>query len=364
MNLERAIDRPFFSYRSVLGGYRWIKATKGIITDRNTTIADKIWCLKHGFTIEYYNLYGHDNLRENYKKYLSTKQYNQLHPINGMFSLWIDDKLTVKHVFSKFDEYLPKYYFDIEDGRALRLADCPGTISGEGFDGIVELLRQEKILAVKQLLGAFGIGFYRLEFKNGQYFIAGKESTEAEVRCLLKSLNYYLVTEYITNHEVIRSIWPESTNTLRVLIGSVNQEPILLRSFMRFGNKKSHGVDNAHSGGIEAIVDEDTGHVLFAVSLNADGYATKINEHPDSGVSFDIQVPRWNEVIDKCKEICRDFPELRYWGFDIAVTQDSFKILEINSLSGLMAAQLKEPFLQDPKTRRVFESFGLKTKDK
>ena len=48
---------------------------------------------------------------------------------------------------------------------------------------------------------------------------------------------------------------------------------------------------------------------------------------------------------------------MRYMGFDVAVTEDSFKILEINSLSGLMAAQCKEPLMKDPKTRRVFEYF-------
>lgn len=362
MNLERALDRRIMGYRSVLGFYRWLKAAKGIITDRHASVSDKFWCLQHGFTMEYFNLYGHENLRANYKKYLSSRQYNKLHPINGMFSLWIDDKLTIKHVFSKFDEFLPRYYFDIEDGKALKLADCPDSVKQDGFEGVLELIRQEKKIALKQLLGAFGIGFYRLEYIDGEYYITGEKASAEEIKTLLKSLNYYLVTEYITNHETIYNIWPGATNTLRILIGTVDQEPILMRSFMRFGNASSHGVDNAHSGGLEAVIDEETGRVLFAVALDAKGCATKITEHPDSGASFDFQIPRWDQVVNKCKEICRAFPELRYWGFDIAITQNGFKILEINSLSGLMAAQLKEPLLEDPKTRRVFESFGLKLK--
>ena len=59
----------------------------------------------------------------------------------------------------------------------------------------------------------------------------------------------------------------------------------------------------------------------------------------------------------KLKEICMNYPQLRYWGFDVAVTEDSFKLLEINSLSGLMAAQCKEPLLKDPKTRAVYAYF-------
>lgn len=360
MNLEKMMDRRFFQYRSALGFYRWMKAAAGIVTDRHASVSDKLWCLRHGFTIGTYNLYGHENLKANYKDYLSVKQYNRLHPINGMFSLWIDDKLTVKHVFSQFDEHLPRYYFDIEDGKALKLPDCPKTVKADGYDGVLELVRAEKKIALKQLLGAYGIGFYRLEYADGTYYITGKKASEQDVIDLLKSLNYYLVTEFITNHETIYNIWPGSTNTLRVLMGSVDGEPVLLRSFIRFGNEKSHGVDNAHSGGIEAIVDENTGHVLFAVAMDAQGYGKRITKHPDSGVSFDIQIPRWEEVISKCKEICRAYPELRYWGFDVVITQDGFKILEINSLSGLMAAQMKEPLLKDPKTRKAFESFGLK----
>lgn len=362
MNLEKALDRKFLSYRSVLGYYHWVRAVKSIIKDRHVSLGDKLWCLKHGFTPDYYNLYGSENLKQNYRDYLSTKQYCQLHPINGMFSLWIDDKLTVKNMLAPFGEHVPKYYYDIEDGQALRLPDCPETVTAKGYDGILELLRQEKRLALKKLLGRFGMGFYRLEYVDGDYYITGEKSSEEALRKLLRSLNYYLVTEYVTNHETIRSIWPDSANTLRILMGCVDQEPILMRSFMRFGNANSHGVDNAHSGGIEAIVDEDTGHILFAVAMDAAGHATRITEHPDSGASFDIQIPRWDEVLRTCKEICRHFPELRYLGFDVVITDDGFKILEINSLSGLMAAQLKEPLLKDPKTRKVFESFGLRAK--
>ena len=360
MNIERMLDRPIGDYRSILGVYHWMLAIKGILKDKNTSITDKWWCLTHGFSTGLYNLYGHENLRRNYIDYLSTKSYYKLHPINGMFSLWIDDKLTVKHVFSRYGEHLPLYYFDIENGKALKLPDCPESVTETGFAGVIQLLRQEKKLALKQFLGAFGIGFYRLEYINNEFSITGQKSSEEEIINLLKSLNHYLITEFITNHEVLRNIWCDSTNTVRLLMGCVDGEPILLRSFIRFGNAKSNGVDNAHAGGIEAIIDEETGEILFVVAVDAKGAARKIEKHPDSGASFEIKIPRWEETVSKCKQICRDYPELRYWGFDVVITQDSFKILEINSLSGLMAAQLKGPLLKDPKTRKVFESFGLK----
>ena len=360
MNIERMLDRPVCGYRSILGIYRWTKTVKSIICDKNASVSDKLWCLQYGFSVDLYNLFSAYHLKENYKDYLSTRDYYKLHPINGMFSLWIDDKLTLKHVFTKFGEYFPPYFFDIENGQALRLTDCPEYVTEFGFAGVIQLLKYKKKLALKSFLGSYGIGFYRLEYINGEFFVTGKKSSQDELIQLLKSLNHYLVTEFIVNHEVLYKIWPEATNTVRLLIGCVDQEPILLRSFIRFGNAKSNGVDNAHAGGIEAIIDEDNGRILFAVAVDAQGFSKEITKHPDSGASFDIEIPRWNETVSKCKDICRAYPELRYWGFDVVITQDSFKILEINSLSGLMAAQLKEPLLKDPKTRKVFESFGLK----
>ena len=362
MNIEKMLDKRFFGFRSILGFYRWHRVRIGILKNKNASVGDKIWCLRHGFSVSDYNLFGHENMRKNYRDYLSVKQYNQMHPINGMFSLWIDDKLTTKHVLSRFADHLPLYYFDIEDGTALRLSDCPDSVKANGYEGIVELLQQEKKLALKQLIGTCGRGFYRLEHIDGEFYVTGEQTTKDELIRLLKSLDHYLVTEYIINHETLRTIWPEATNTLRVLMASVDQEPIVLRSFIRFGNKKSNGVDNAHAGGIEAIVDEETGKILFAISFDEAGYSSRITHHPDSGASFEVVIPHWDMVIDTCLEICRAYPELRYWGFDIAITEDGFKILEINSLSGLMAAQLKEPLLRDAKTRSVFEYFGLRDK--
>ena len=354
------LDRPFLGYRSILGIYQWTKTIKGIFQDKNTSLSDKWWCFTHGFSTGLYHLFGHENLKKIYKDYLSSRDYAKLHPINGMFSLWIDDKLTVKHVFSKFGEYFPAYYFDIENGEALKLSDCPDSVTNIGFDGVIQLLKQKKKLALKQFLGAFGIGFYRLEYINDEFYVTGVKYSKEKLVQLLKSLNHYLVTEFIANHEVLYKIWPESTNTIRLLIGCIEHEPILLRAFIRFGNAKSNGVDNAHAGGIEAIIDEDTGKILFVVAVDAKGTAKRIDKHPDSGMSFDIEIPRWEETVSKCKQICRAYPELRYWGFDVVLTAESFKILEINSLSGLMAAQLKTPLLKDPKTKKVFESFGLK----
>ncbi|MBR3679371.1 MAG: hypothetical protein IKL87_04135 [Oscillospiraceae bacterium] len=363
MKLEKAVLKRFMGNRSILGWYHWAKAQKHILFGKhNLSFGDRLWCWRYGFHTGDLNLYGRENLKKNYKDYLSARDYYRLHPLNGEYSFWIDDKMTMKYILSKYNEYLPEYYFQLDKNSILKLVDCPKEKNAD-YESIVALLREKRILACKRLFGACGIGFYRLEFDGTDYMITGKKVSEDELIQFLKGLYSYLILEYIVNHKDIRNIWKDATNTMRVLIANCNGELVVMRSFIRFGNKKSNGVDNAHAGGIEAIIDEDTGKILFTQAQDVTGAATRITHHPDSGVSFDIQIPRWNTIIETLKKICLTYPQLRYWGFDVAVTDESFKIIEINSLSGLMAAQSKEPLLKDPKTRKVYEFFGLKMKE-
>lgn len=362
MKLEKAILKRFMGNRSILGWYHWVSSKKKIVFGKNNlSFGDRLWCSRHGFHASDMNLYGKENLKKNYKDYLSARDYYSLHPINGEYSFWIDDKMTMKYVLSKYNDYLPEYYYQLDKNRVMKLVDCPAEKKSD-YESIIELLKEKKVLACKRLWGACGVGFYRLEFDGANFKITGKKVSESELISFLKGLYSYLILEYIVNHQDIRNIWKDATNTMRVLIANCNGELVVMRSFIRFGNANSNGVDNAHAGGIESIIDEDTGKILFTQSQDANGTPTIITNHPDSGVSFDIQIPRWDIIIEKLKEICLAYPQLRYWGFDVAVTDEMFKIIEINSLSGLMAAQSKEPLLKDPKTRRVYEFFGLKIK--
>ena len=41
-------------------------------------------------------------------------------------------------------------------------------------------------------------------------------------------------------------------------------------------------------------------------------------------------IPHWNLVCEKVVEISQLFPELEYLGFDVAVTEEGFQVMEIN----------------------------------
>ncbi len=360
MRTENLLNKRIFVFKSLRVYYGWLNTVKNVLLHtKNVSFKNKVWCLSHGFSPNFLKVIGEKELKSNYKNYLSNKEYYKLHPFNDQYSFWIDDKLTTKYVFSKHNEYLPKYYFQTDDKDVLRLSDCEKDYECSA-KGIMECLDDVKLLAAKRMIGSCGHGFYRLEKKDDGYYISNKKASREEVEKLISGLKGYLFMECIVNHAELRAIWPDALNTIRILFGNCDGNPVVMRSFMRFGNSKSKGVDNASSGGIEAVVNVHTGESFYAFKKNEKGYAEPITNHPDSGAKLLFKIPKWDEVIAELKKICLSYPQLSYLGFDIAVTDDGFKIIEINSLSGLEYVQAKAPMYSDPETRELLRKFGLK----
>lgn len=361
MNAEDLLNRKMFFGWSLKGLYQWACCIKsGLKPVYDISMGKRLWCLAHGFSPSAMAIWGEKEIKEHYRDYLSDKQYAKLHPINGSYTFWIDDKLTTKNCFYRYNAYFPSYYFQISGNMIFRLSDCKKQYE-PNIDGIIACLDDVKELAIKRLVGSGGNGFYHLDKDKNGYYISGKLVNRGELRAFIEELDEYLIMEYIVNHKKLREIWPGATNTLRMLWGG-GGEPVLLRSFLRFGNAKSKGVDNAKAGGIESIVDEENGHVLYTQRQNECGRIIVIECHPDTGTPFLQDIPYWQQIYDITRNIMLDYPQMKYMGFDIAIVDGGFKIIEINSYSGLMAAQSKEPLLRDQKTRKVFETFGVKNK--
>ena len=55
-----------------------------------------------------------------------------------------------------------------------------------------------------------------------------------------------------------------------------------------------------------------------------------MDHHPDTGTLLEGYLPNWETVKKGVYDISMMIPQLEYLGFDIAITEDGFKILEIN----------------------------------
>ncbi len=234
--------------------------------------------------------------------------------------------------------------------------DCP-----EGFEstiqGIIGLLKAKGSLAVKLTAGSFAIGFQKLAYADSSYSLNGEPSSEKDVEKLLSEWlkmgnKQYLFTEYLQAHSDLRKYWDGAPCTLRLMVKrEKNQSPMIILSFIHFATKKS-GVCNVPYG-VSCIVDVNTG----VFSDGQDRGPTELVEricHPDTNILLEGKLPHWELITQKIIEISSYLPQLRYMGYDIIITEEGFKIIEINSHSSIDYFQAYQPFLLGELTRDFF----------
>ena len=189
--------------------------------------------------------------KDNYKSYLTTAQYYSMHPINGSFSKWIDDKLTLKYLLAgtHLDKYMPEYYMQIdEEGKLLPL---PNLKEKDIIDvtSVVDLLIDKKELAFKLIAGSIGEGFYKVEYVDNCIYVNGIVKTELEFIAFVEGLRNYIIIEYLHPHKMFEKFSPRTTNTIRYLAGRYDDGTMrMLKSYVRFGTEQSGFVENFNRG--------------------------------------------------------------------------------------------------------------------
>ena len=300
-------------------------------------------CHLKGWSYNDWRVLGITNSKRN--KYLSTQEYAFLHPLNGSYSYWIDDKLTLKYVLNgtKAGVYMPDYYYEImPNGRIVGLMDLAPQYKCSTND-IAQLLRDKKMLAFKLVKGSLGAGFYQAKYESGKYWLNGDQMDLDSFLIKISRLSGYLVTEYLLPHPEIAKLCSQSVGCLRYIIGRrLDGSLIDIYSFMRFGTSKSKFVENYNAGGVLAVIKDgkyNGGNVLDMDSMDN----RVIDVHPDTGVVLQGEIPLWSIIKHAAHLIAETLPQMTYMGIDFCVTnQGKVKIIEINSLSSLDAFQIEE----------------------
>jgi hypothetical protein len=322
-----------------------------LFKNKNITLGEKIWAYRHGFFGDKVHEY---NLSEaNYQDYFPDFSYYKLHPINGRYSRWIDDKVTFRYIFQQYKDYLPKYYFELRNNGVCRLVDCPDQLSAD-IESVICLLNKEKELAVKLIEGTGGVGVYKISSSNGGgYLINKKPVSRQEMEQFLSSLDQYAVMEYIHAHQDILKFYKEAPNALRLeILHDINTTPEIVCAFIRIGTEKSGMVDNVRAGGMCAGINIETGK-LFKPIVYLNKMPREQAAHPDTGIKIEGEkIPHWHFIKEKLYEIFTSYPQLLFFGIDIVVTESGFKIIEINSHPD--SAQIYYPVMENERLKNFF----------
>ena len=333
--------------------WQWLR--DDFLGNSDATLKQKLWAYRRGFLSQRIRHYGLTS--ENFKSYLSDLAYWKLHPINGTYSKWIDDKLTMRYILNGYAEYLPKYYFELQNGRVLPLVDCPEhAMAKHSLNTILDLLATCTCLALKPCAGSGGEGFCKLELCGDRLLLNNAEVSEEQLLDFLQGLHEYLVTEVVVAHAEVRKIYPYTANTVRLLvINDQDHGPNIVWASIKFGVKETGILDNVVAGALFCPVTLTNGEFTTAKKY-VDGKLVDVERHPDTGVPLQGCLPNWALVKEKIVEIGCRYPQLKLVGYDIILTDPAFRIVEMNSLPELGQMQRFFPVMQNQFLREFFAS--------
>lgn len=217
----------------------------------------------------------------------------------------------------------------------------PREISYEEFEGFI---RRHSQFLVKPRYSALGRG------------VTIVDATGADLRQLYLDLrkNDMIVEQLVIQHSKMSALHPSSVNTVRITTVLCPSDDVkVVSAVLRIGSDGSV-VDNHAAGGLIANIDIDSG-VVYTTAINK--FSERFVFHPVTGIQIvGFEIPYWEEVLQLCEEVARILPEVRYMGWDIAITQLGPVLIEGNRQGGMRLQQQPEQEGMFPVYRKIILS--------
>lgn len=148
--------------------------------------------------------------------------------------------------------------------------------------------------------------------------------------------NGIIAEELIVQCAELSSLYPLSVNTIRLTTFLQKDGVKIVRPFMRIG-RGGKVVDNGGQGGLICALDLGTGKIIAV----RDEMGVSYEKHPDTGHELiGFQVPRWEEALSLAKELSQVLPGCPFVGWDLALTNDGWVVVEGNSRGMFIGFQL------------------------
>lgn len=153
------------------------------------------------------------------------------------------------------------------------------------------------------------------------------EENMEELTKMISGYDNCVLEEVIHQAKEMAVLHAGSVNTVRCPTIYTKDGGVVFHPVLRMGRGGSF-VDNAAAGGIIANVDAKTGLVI---TDGVDESGKSYEFHPDTGVKLKgFRVPRWEELLIFADRIARVMPQVRYVGWDLALTEQGWVMIEGN----------------------------------
>jgi hypothetical protein len=226
---------------------------------------------------------------------------------------------------------------------------------------IGDVCRELGALVIKPFDWGGGGGVHVCRYVDGKFYCNGRPATiegpdPFQLQRQLQKTSC-LVTEFVHQAGYSRRIFPDSTNTIRIL---TMRDPETQRSFVatavhRFGNSKSAPVDNWTAGGLSAKVDIETGTLSKAVTYPRASSLEWYQSHPETGERIEgVVIPGWQNVIARILAAADAYDFLSYVGWDVVIRDNGFSVLEGNNYTGVESIQVHGGLLKDKRVAQFY----------
>jgi hypothetical protein len=253
---------------------------------------------------------------------------------------------------------VPKNYALIKKGRIYPI-NRERTITN--FDQLVEYIK-EKPIVLKPVHGGGGKNVMLIDHQSGSIRCNKIPSDQQKLKEHIESMDEVLITEFIEQGHFPNSLYPESTNTMRIVtIRDVDTDkPFIVRAVQRIGNQKTVPQDNFTKGGMSSMIDLESGILSPAATHPKSSTLEWYDSHPVSGVSFaGQQIPGWDQIKRTILEAAEELPFLKCIGWDILLTESGPVALEGNSQPDPDVLQCHGPLLQNERVFRFYRHYGV-----
>ena len=349
-SLRLRFARPRRLFRLLAGEWRGA---------RDVSFGTRLKALRNGFSSSSWLLFDLDhNDPADYLPDLAVRDFGR---IRAQFRA-LNDKLLFARAMTAVGLRCPSLFGFITGSAVVPFGD-----SADGRDAgawLATLVLRVGRVVLKPVAGGFGYGIVFLRDVGGRIEANGVEVDPATLGSLASRLDQYLVTEHVRQADYARSIFPATTNTVRILTlwDRSESRPFLAAAAHRFGSSRTGLVDNFRDGrgGLSANVDIATG-VLGPATQPADDLTRVWHErHPDTGAAIaGIAVPHWAETADAALRAATSFPEAPLVGWDLVVTDSGPCFIEGNAPPVANVWQVHGGLLRETRSREFFEAFGL-----
>ena len=308
----------------------------------------KMW--KMGFLSDKVVAYDFKNYKAN--RYLTDHQQAMTRFINYPYSAILNNKLVFEKVFSN-QVKVPKSYAIIDNGSLLLLdpefTDVV-TNANDIYRSIKEMCFKCGNIVLKPIKGALGKGVFIVTCINEyEFLVNNKLWTKEKLSSYLGSLKLCLVSEYLDQANYSKQLYPNATNTLRVvtMINPVDNKAFIAVAVKRMGTDQSAPVDNNSNGGICASINLETGE-LSSASQFTKSIILWHDYHPNSGTQIKgIQIPKWTSIKENVLSLANRNNFLKYVGWDVLEQNNGIAFLEGNNHPRFRLHQIHKPILED-----------------